>query len=240
MDNGAPYEGDTVTYTVTVKNNGPDPASSVQISDALPPGVTYVSGGASAGSYDPGADAWNVGPLSVGASASLSVTAAVNDGTAGDTLINTASRTASTPADPNSSNDSASASIFVQAMPSADLMVGKSVDNAAPNEGDTVTFTVSVTNQGPDSVTSIAVGDKLPAGLTYTGHGASMGTYDPGDGTWQVGTLNLNGSATLTITATVDGGTSGQKITNVASITSASQADPDLSNNTASAAITVQ
>ena len=49
----------------------------------------------------------------------------------------------------------------------ADLELSKSVSDAAPNVGDTVTFTVSVTNQGPDAATNVSVTDVLPNGFIY-------------------------------------------------------------------------
>ena len=40
----------------------------------------------------------------------------------------------------------------------ADLAVTKSVDDSSPGEGDTVTYTVSVTNNGPDAATGRITG----------------------------------------------------------------------------------
>ena len=53
---------------------------------------------------------------------------------------------ANNPNDPNVSNNRNGVGIVVQG---ADLEVEKTVDNATPYEGDTVDFTVTVTNHGP-------------------------------------------------------------------------------------------
>jgi len=75
-----------------------------------------------------------------------------------------------------------------------DLQVRKTVDNPAPaGPGQTVEFTVEVTNNGTIAVSDVAVEDKLPVDLAipegmaaYT----SSGTYDPVSGRWMVGTVD--------------------------------------------------
>ena len=41
----------------------------------------------------------------------------------------------------------------------ADLMLTKSVDNATPNIGESVTFTLTISNAGPDTATNVGVSD---------------------------------------------------------------------------------
>ena len=82
------------------------------------------------------------------------------------------------------------------------------MNNNAPNEGDTIVYTITLTNNGIAEFTGISVDDVLPAGVTATGtNSASQGSYD--GTTWTVGTINAGSNATLNITATVDAGTSG-------------------------------
>ena len=99
----------------------------------------------------------------------------------------------------------------------ADLSVSK-VDDADPvSVGDTLTYTITVTNGGPDTSDGVVVNDTLPADLTYVSHVASQGTYS--SGVWTVGTLTNGANATLTIDATVDAGASGTTLSNTATVT---------------------
>ena len=119
----------------------------------------------------------------------------------------------------------------------ADLGVTKTVDDAAPVESDTVIYTVTATNTGPGVATVVQLSDVLPAGVSFVSAVPSQGTYDSSTGAWFVGTLNSGNNATLDVQASVDLGTVGTTITNTASVTFASQYDPNTGNNTGSADI---
>ncbi|MCF8395565.1 MAG: choice-of-anchor A family protein, partial [Melioribacteraceae bacterium] len=86
----------------------------------------------------------------------------------------------------------------------ADLRIEKSVDNNIPEDGDEVTFTVTVTNDGPDATENVQVTDVLPEGLVYQSQTTSQGTYNELNGIWEVGTLANGASATLQVTVEVD------------------------------------
>ncbi|MDX1517221.1 MAG: DUF11 domain-containing protein, partial [Woeseiaceae bacterium] len=120
---------------------------------------------------------------------------------------------------------------------SADLGMAKSVNDPTPAEGDTITYSVTVTNFGPGPATVVQIMDQLPAGVTYVSHSATQGTYDPILGDWYVGNLAAGSSATLTLQADVDAGTGGSTITNTASVEFLSQIDSNAGNDSASADI---
>src|SRR5262249_33341702 len=67
-----------VTFTIVVRNNGPDSATDVVVSDPLPAGMTYVANPPpSQGAYDPATEMWAVGTLPNGATATLQVVARI-------------------------------------------------------------------------------------------------------------------------------------------------------------------
>jgi uncharacterized repeat protein (TIGR01451 family) len=104
--------GDDLTYTVTVTNNGPDPATSVVVTDDLPAETTFVScsstgEGVCGGSGNNRTVSFPLLPS--GQSETITFVANVNCSVADGTVIsNTATVSSSTP-DPNSNNDSSTA-----------------------------------------------------------------------------------------------------------------------------------
>jgi uncharacterized repeat protein (TIGR01451 family) len=122
---------------------------------------------------------------------------------------------------------------------SADLEVAKTVDDDTPSEGDTITYTVALTNNGPDSATNVDVTDALPAGVTYLSDTVTQGSYNSGTGIWTVGTVATTAPDTLTIDVTVDAGTAGSTIINTASVAAIDQTDPNPGNDSDATNITV-
>ncbi|MDQ2785429.1 MAG: DUF11 domain-containing protein [Chloroflexota bacterium] len=121
-------------------------------------------------------------------------------------------------------------------LPMADLFVRKTVDNPAPFPFTNVTFTVSVSNNGPNDATGVTVLDKLPAGLTFVS-ATPAAAYNTTTGIWTVGALPNSGSATLLIVTTVTQAAS-PSATNLASVSHSDQGDPNPSNNSDSATVT--
>ena len=93
----------------------------------------------------------------------------------------------------------AAAASAVHAGNSADLAVTKTVDHAAPFVGDTVMFTVTLTNNGPNTATNVLLNDLLPVDLTFISATPSQGSYDSNTGVWDVGTVTTAAPQTLAI-----------------------------------------
>lgn len=229
-------EGVAVEFTIALANNGPHDASGIEVTDLLPAGFSYGGSVASQGSYVSGTGIWTVGAVTNGGSASLVITATPLAGTGGTTLTNTATITVSSHDDPVLTNNAASAELPVLG---ADLGLGKRADPAAAAEGQTVVFSISITNFGPAAVTGVAVSEPLMTGVTYVSNTVSQGSYASGTGAWTVGALAADAVATLEIYATVDAATAGTVLTNTATITASSLPDPDPANDEDSATVAV-
>ncbi len=117
----------------------------------------------------------------------------------------------------------------------ADLSVTKTVSSSSVVRGTDVTFTVRVANAGTGIASNVLVNDLLPAGLSYSSHTTTSGSYSASTGVWTIGTLAVGGAATLNLTATT---TVAGVLTNTATVASGTF-DPNTANNTASVSVTV-
>ncbi|MCD4527122.1 sortase domain-bontaining protein [Nocardioides sp. cx-173] len=224
--------GEPVTFRVTVTNLGPRPGTGITLTDELPPGLTYLgtdSGGD--GSYDPDTGIWTVGSLAVGATATYDFVLGTS---ATGTFTNAVSLATVSPADINSANNSAAATVDVRT-PIADLVI---VKGASPEEavvGDTVTYSVTVLNRGPDPVRGVYVTDAGPEGVTVLESVPSQGTVDVAGARWDVGLLGPGDSADLTVTARLD--TVGTKV-NLVTVDAPLLDDPTPEDNESTATVT--
>lgn len=117
----ASASGGSITYSIAVKNNGPERASGVVLSDALPAGTGLVSVASPGACTGTTTIACSLGVLPSGATADLSIKVTAGFGT----VTNTAS-VSSKAVDTNAANDSASvASTFTQPIAAPKCVVPK-------------------------------------------------------------------------------------------------------------------
>ena len=124
--------------------------------------------------------------------------------------------------------DTAVATVVVGGVADLQTVKVRTSSSAEVGVGDTVTYTITVTNNGGNEATNVSLTDLLPAGLTATANNGSVsaGTYDSGTGVWSIGSLANGASATLTIEGTVDAGQEGNSITNTTTAATSDQNDP--------------
>lgn len=231
--------GEPIEYKLTVKNNGPDNAGTVTVTDTLPTGIVPTSGGASGGGWNCNIAGQTVtctrSALNTGVTApDITIEASIASNVTGD-KNNTATATVANDYD-NSNN---SKSLNLPAAPKADLSIAKS-HTGIPTAGQPHTYKFTVTNNGPSDVASFTVTDTLDPNLqlaSSTGNicspvGGAFGQTITCTG----GALTANGagsSVTFDMVVNVSPGYGGGTIDNTGTVAApAGTTDPNSSNNT--------
>ena len=232
----SPSVGDQITFTVSVNNAGPNDASSLVIEDVLASGYSFVSANPSSGNYNNVTGAWSINSLTNGTTETLQIVVTVlPTGSYANTAELITVDTFDPDSTPNNNLDSEDDQDTVVPVPNglADVSLTKTVDNASPNVGDIVEFTLNLSNDGPNDATGVIVTDILPSGYTYESHVATAGIYNEQTGLWSLNSSVFSGSTeTLVILLTVNAPTGTMdEYLNVAEITAADLADPDSDPN---------
>jgi len=201
--------GDTLTYTISTRNDGGAAATGVVVSDPLPVGVTLVPESLSStlGTYDPatrevrvpvgaGASGSAGGSLAVGASATVSFSVVVDDVAALPRVDNTASA-GFTDTVTTTSMTSTSNTTETSVAPDAPALSIVTAGTVSPVErqdaaavGDAITWSYVVTNTGDVTLTDVTVID--PEGGTITCVPTTLAVDE---------SATCTGSATHTVTA---------------------------------------
>lgn len=255
--------GDTLRYTVTTRNDGGNAALQSVSTDVLASGIDYVPGSISIisgagtgaltdataddrGEYAAGSRTVRVrlgdagtatagGSIGVGSSTSYTFDAKVNASAAAGVILNEA-QVAFRDNVANQNRTSTSQETQTPVNPAADLAITKTLDTATLVAGRPATFTITVTNNGPQTATGVTVTDPVPAGLTNvtaTSGGASCTVT--GTITCAVPDMAVGQSVQIQVTGTVQATRDpGAALTNTATVTG-TRTDTNPANNTATA-----
>ena len=197
VNNATSNYGDEITYTITVRNNGPDNSTNIKVSEVLADNFKFISANASKGYYDLTNGVWAVGNLTNNETAKLVITVKiVKTG-----FIQNNVSVNGTGFDPNVTNNNATVNITVPQ--TADLSVVKIVNVDRVSVGNRITYTIVVKNNGPDTALDVYAVDKLSDALKFVSYKVSVGVYDPATGIWTIGNLTNKSNATLEITCIV-------------------------------------
>lgn len=161
--------GTPVTYVLTLADAGPETATGVSVTDTLGPGLTLLSTSTSQGSCSgvSGSVTCALGSVAVGQAPSVTISATAGVATS---YPDTAQVAANEP-DPNPGNNSAAARIARTG--TADLSIVNTASRPTAAVGSPVTYTLTVTNLGPESVADPVASDQFSSpGVTFT---ASVG-----------------------------------------------------------------
>ena len=105
--------------------------------------------------------------------------------------------------------------------------------------GTSVTYTLTVTNEGPSPATGVVAQDKLPSGVTFE-YADGDGTYDAASGKWDLSgeVIEKGASRTLRITVIIRASAAGSVVTNTATIEKQDQIGDKKPDNTSSVPLT--
>ena len=142
------FVGNQATYTLTATNSGEAPLTNVTITDTFAAGMSYVESSPEGTlSEDGDTVTWSVGDLAVDGTATVTLTL---QGDEVGTQVNTATATAT-----EDVSDEVEVNITILAATGATIQITDSVDPI--REGEEVTFTVVVSNQGRSPMTEVTV-----------------------------------------------------------------------------------
>src|SRR5271157_5142315 len=228
-------QGNNITFTETVTNNGPAIESNSTLTVPIPANTTFYS-------LAPVPSGWScttpavgatgtvtcnlTGTLAVGTNVSFPLVVKVNSGVAAGTIISATATVSSTVSDPVSSNNTATASTIVASPTQSSVSITKTASPEPVDEGSTLTYTIIVTNSGPAAATgTFTITDVLPPEVTYilnsysTTNGTCSGTTTV---TCILNSLAVGSTAVITINVTATTFSASNVSTNTAELTTTS------------------
>ncbi|HEV7571757.1 MAG TPA: hypothetical protein VGQ21_09685, partial [Thermoanaerobaculia bacterium] len=237
-------QGTNVTYNISLTNNGPQPATGVSITDALPANTTFVSTTQNTGlpfnctnpSFGTNGTVTCTNPATMasGATATFTIIATVSP-TAPLGLLNNTANATSTSTDPTTPNTSTAGTLITAG--NADISVVKTAAPGPYATGSNLTYTIAVTNGGPTAAANVSVTDVIPVGTTFVSatptQGSCSGTTTV---TCSLGSIANLGSASIALTVTLPSAPG--PVANTATVSTTSP-DPTPGNNSSTSNITV-
>ncbi len=224
--------GEMLIYTINVANAGPAAAQNVVLTDAIPSSITgaeySIDGGVT---FNPWPGSYDIGTLPVGEIITILIRGTVSPSATG-IIINTANVTSTTP-DPNPDNNTSTVDTEIVVVPpiEADVSIVKSSSANPLIAGQTLVYTLIVSNAGPADAQNVVVTDNIPSTIIGPEFSVDGGvTFTPWTGSYDIGTLLVGESRTILIKGTV-ASSAIETITNTANVTSTTP-DPNPNNNT--------
>jgi uncharacterized repeat protein (TIGR01451 family) len=188
--------GNTLTYTIAVKNNGATALDSVRVVDSLPVTLNNPIWTASTGTYNSGSGEWTGLTLGAGQTITLTLVAKVSP-LALTNIVNSA--TVYPPSGVTDSNNANNSTTDTDTLSlTADLGVTQTDGITSVTAGAPVNYTITVSNAGPSTISSLTLTDILPTFLTNPVFTPDEGSYNSATGAWTG--LNLASGQTVQMT----------------------------------------
>jgi len=242
VDRTSTYVGDTITYTVTLNNNGGSTANNIVFNDPVPANTSFVAGSfkidgvTQAGVLSPVGVA--MGSIANGAQKVVTFQVHVDSLPASHEITNSANWTYNYTACSSTLPGSVTTNEVSTPIPVADLSITKTDGSATATLGGPISYTIVASNAGTATATGAIVSDTIPAailGATWTAAYAG-GASGPASGSGNINaSVNLptGGTATFTVTGTVDPAATGTLANTAAIAAPVGITDPNTGNNNA-------
>ncbi len=221
--------GQSVVFTITLKNEGNADATGVVVEDRMDNGLTYISNTVSKGDYNSDSGIWTVGDMASGEIATLSLVVQVDDKAimtnVAEVMEHNEKDVDSTPGNGVLSEDDQDDATVTGTTSSVctsncgggggggiptspQLVIEKSAAVSWTNPDTTVDYTVSITNTGNAIGKDLTLEDALPDGLEYASSSVT--------GYWELGDIDINQTKTVKYQLYFPGGLNAGDYTNTA------------------------
>ncbi|WP_270394775.1 cell surface protein, partial [Bacillus paranthracis] len=205
--------GDTITYTTILTNSGNTNATNITFTDLIPDGTTFITDsvtidGITQIGLNPNTGI-TIGLIAPNSSISIAFQVTATSTPVQNPIANSATASYTFIADPNApivSRNATSNTVFTT-INTANILSLKQVDKSFSHIGDTLTYTVVLTNNGNSSAQNVIFTDTVPSVTTFIANtfsinGVPQSGADPSNGV-NIGTITAGTTVTVSFQVTV-------------------------------------
>ncbi|HGG0587333.1 TPA: cell surface protein, partial [Bacillus cereus] len=205
--------GDTITYTTILTNSGNTNATNITFTDLIPDGTTFITDsvtidGITQIGLNPNTGI-TIGLIAPNSSISIAFQVTATSTPVQNPIVNSATASYTFIADPNApivSRNVTSNTVFTT-INTANILSLKQVDKSFSHIGDTLTYTVVLTNNGNSSAQNVIFTDTVPSVTTFIANtfsinGVPQSGADPSNGV-NIGTITAGTTVTVSFQVTV-------------------------------------
>ncbi|MBM7625129.1 DUF6923 family protein [Sporohalobacter salinus] len=188
VDKEEAVAGEELTYRTVISNNGTVTAQDVVFTDSIPTGTTFVEDSLTVDGVpqigENPSDGVDIGDIDPGEFVTVEFKVTIDDPRAVEEIENQSNIDFQTQIDPACAiNDqTAESNIVVTNVEVGELTVEKIVDQEAVEIGDTLTYTIIITNTGTVTAENVVFTDEIPEGTSFVEDSVEInGASSPGE-----------------------------------------------------------